>query len=588
MAFYFYTGGDARFQDEALNINEALNRLRQVHDSHEARNAITEAKRKQALALQVANPNKEISDDDIEKTLELFNAEARKRNAEIYSAWTKTASVRKGQDGQMMYTGATYAAALNKIKQNAGKVSEGRAIQDIMEVMRSAYFPELDLSVFEGKHDSQIWKAYNDFINENIAHGENNIFAQAFGAYGQINRAQLAQLKPVIMKYYGARAKNALQQAENITKDTVEQIRNAVRNVKGTKGYTYQKARDVHDSVLAYLDEILHQLDNKVAIPVDKVEQELRDRAKHYSSISDLFTRFFKDTNNISNLMGELGEAMDAMMSGILDATAAAAEETAIEEYADYKAERIVQETLGKVNNARVNINFKVQKPSDAQLKAKLANLNKELSTDTDLVFQYRVLPKPDSNNFLTINGLVVDNARSIKTYSRIGARKMKIAQGQSFEDSVKQFVKQSFNKHDEVAIASTLAAPRIMSYLQTLFPNMIVASNTGDEEFNNLVHWAITTSFIDELLGGTGGELIGSPGSIDWATIFVVNGISMSTFSVISHIAQLQFNSEYDELVSGDRDFLNEMDQLAFDDYIGTLKYSAHLRMRNLLNAIT
>lgn len=588
MAFYFYTGGDARFQDEAYDLNTAFNNMQAMHQNQETRNAISEARRKQALALQITNPNKEISDDDIEKTLEFFNAEARKSNAEMYSAWTKTASVKKGADGQMMYTGATYAAALNKIKQNVGKVSEGRAIQDIMEIMRSAYFPELDLSVFQGKHDSQIWKAYNDFINENIAHGENNIFAQAFGAYGQINRTQLAQLKPVIMKYYGNRAQAALQQAESITRDTVNQIRTAVKQVKGDDGYKYKKAQDVHQSVLTYLDEVLAQLDEKVVIPADKVERELRERAKHYSSISDLFTRFFKDTNNIANLMGELGEAMDAMMSGILDASAAVAEEAAITEYADYKADKIVQETLGQVNNARVKINFKLKKPSDAQLKAKLANLNKELSTDSDLVFQYRVLPKPDSNNFLTVDGLVIDNARSIKTYSRIGAKKMKIVQGQNFEDSIRQFVRSSFNKHDEVAIASAIAAPRIMSYLQTLFPDTLIASSTGSEEFNNFVHWAITTKFIDELLGGTGGELVGSPDSIDWSTMFVVNGISMSTFSIISHIAQLQFNSEYDNFITGERAFLNELDQLAFDDYIGTLKYSAHLRMRELLHALT
>ena len=116
----------------------------------------------------------------------------------------------------------------------------------------------------------------------------------------------------------------------------------------------------------------------------------------------------------------------------------------------------------------------------------------------------------------------------------------------------------------------------------------MLVASNSGNDDFNNLVHWAITTSFIDELLGGTGGALIGSSNSIDWATLFVVNGISLSTCNVISHIAQLAYGTEYDNIISGDRAFLNELDELAFDDYIGTLKYSVHLRMRELLHALT
>ena len=57
-----------------------------------------------------------------------------------------------------------------------------------------------------------------------------------------------------------------------------------------------------------------------------------------------------------------------------------------------------------------------------------MANINKMLSTDSDLAFEYTVLPKPDSNNFLTINGMLVDNSRSIKTYSRIGARRLKIS----------------------------------------------------------------------------------------------------------------------------------------------------------------
>lgn len=584
MAFYFYTGGDARFQDEALDIHEAMGRFQQVHNENEIRNAVNEAKRKQLLALKVANPNQEFGDDDIETALDFFNAEARKRNATMYSNWTKTAAIVEGTDGQMIYTGATYSAALNKIKENVGKVSEGRAIVDMMEMMQTVFFPELDLSVFEGKHDSQIWKAYNDFITENIAHGENNMFAKAFGAYGQINRAQLGQLKSVITRYYGNKAIQATNEVQAIEAEAIETM---IYNISQIQ-YNYGKPKQVQASIISYLKRILNLVNQGRTISANAVEKGLRERVKHYSTISKEFETFFKDTINISNFMGEFGEALDAMMSGIMDAAASAGEEAAIDEYAEYKADKIVQETFGKVNGSRVKINFKIKKPSDAQLKSKMANINKMLSTDSQLAFEYTVLPKPDSNNFLTINGMLVDNSRSIKTYSRIGAKKLKISQNQKFEDQVKQFVNQTFNKSDEVAIASTVAAPRIMSYLQTLFPDMLVASNSGNDDFNNLVHWAITTSFIDELLGGTGGALIGSSNSIDWATLFVVNGISMSTFNVISHIAQLAYGTEYDNIISGDRAFLNELDELAFDDYIGTLKYSVHLRMRELLNAIT
>ena len=65
----------------------------------------------------------------------------------------------------------------------------------------------------------------------------------------------------------------------------------------------------------------------------------------------------------------------------------------------------------------------------------KLAKINQELSTESDLAFSYSVLPKPDANNFLTINGMLVDNARSIKNYSRIGASKIKFPKTGSVEE---------------------------------------------------------------------------------------------------------------------------------------------------------
>lgn len=585
MAFYFYTGGDARFQDEAFDIAEATARMADMHRNHEIRNATNEAMRKQLKALQIANPNKEITTDDVQEILEFFNKEAQKRNAQMYSQWTKTASVIEGENGQIVYTGKAFNAALKEIKKNVGKVSQGRAIYDMMKVMQSVYFPELDLSVFDGKHDIEIWKAYNDFINENIAHGENNIFAQAFKSYGKINRAQLGQLKNVIIKYYGNQAQSAADQVQLIEAEAIQTMIERISQIK----YTYGKPQQVQANIITYLKRILNLVYAGKKISSQAVERGLRERVKHYSTISKEFEGFFKNTVNISNFMGDFGEALDAMMSGIMDAAASAGEEAALDEYAEYKADQIIQETLGKVNNARVGIRYKIKKPSNTELNSKLAKINQELSTESDLAFSYSVLPKPDANNFLTINGMLVDNARSIKTYSRIGASKIKIPKTGSVEEQIKQFVNTSFNASDEVAIASTVAAPRIMSYLQTLYPDMIIASSSGDDAFNNMVHWAITTSFIDELLGGTGGSLTGSSNQIDWATLFVVNGISMSTFNVINHIAQLQYNSEeYDQIVTGDRAFLNEMDILTFDDYIATLKYSAHLKIAHLLNAIT
>lgn len=585
MAFYFYTGGDARFQDEAFNVAEATSRMADMHRNHEIRNATNEAMRKQLKALQVANPNKEITMDDVQDILDFFNKEAQKRNTQMYSQWTKTASIIEGENGQAVYTGKAFNAALKEIKKNVGKVSQGRAIYDMMKVMQSVYFPELDLSVFDGKHDTEIWKAYNNFINENIAHGENNIFAQAFKSYGKINRAQLGQLKNVIVKYYGNQAQSAADQVQLIEAEAIQTMIERISQIK----YTYGKPQQVQASIINYLKRILNLIYAGKKISSQAVERGLKERVKHYSTISKEFEGFFKNTVNISNFMGDFGEALDAMMSGIIDAAASAGEEVALDEYAEYKADQIIQETLGKINSARVGIRYKIKKPSNTELNSKLAKINQELSTESDFAFSYSVLPKPDANNFLTINGMLVDNARSIKTYSRIGASKIKIPKTESVEEQIKQFVNTSFNASDEVAIASTVAAPRIMSYLQTLYPDMIIASSSGDDAFNNMVHWAITTSFIDELLGGTGGSLAGSSNQIDWATLFVVNGISMSTFNVISHIAQLQYNSgEYDQIVTGDRAFLNEMDVLTFDDYIATLKYSAHLKIAHLLNAIT
>ena len=336
-------------------------------------------------------------------------------------------------------------------------------------------------------------------------------------------------------------------------------------------------------------------------------QAEIRYIRKSYSMVQQAIDEAFRTIVNTNSFVGALGEQVDAIAQRCSQAIETNLQEAMehpdselsalLEAQAARAATDVVASTMKTRGNATLIVSNNPQTNLDKQFTAWVQKQAQSARNQIMAVTGAQdgqsiainlktqaVLGKPDTVTVVLNGDSKVSFGSSVKSYS-VGSRKPVTLDLNETDDEklLYSYLGQMFSgKNNLVTIQGALSNTRIMSMLQEMLGTHLY--NTGNSNALDVeIFKAITQDYIDQFLAGTGEILSNSGGIIDLATHFAVNGMIVSTESIIAEIANNE--NAYGSLYTGEGTFLTySKDFITFDEAIGNLSYSLHIDFRQAL----
>ena len=632
MPYYLYTGQVD--PEGALNAASLANAIR----GRQRRSAVASFR---ANILKMAGPNFQGDKDKfVNEILSVARESAKSNNISVVQQAKSIAAVTGGKV-------KTFNGLLQEIRKSYAQGQEAATLGNIIELLRtvvSSDIPSLDqLKARENQTQltaTQLWAQYQAWTRGTPG----TIFASLIPQGAKITEDDIKTIGALIEHFSVSQSTTVLRNGTRIRANSIADIIDQLKKVHAqlvaiakkqsggavTGGQRYveilieqlQKIQQefelkgrqyvTYGRITGLLDAnsgtgVYAQLVAENAKRRKANQEEIRYLRKSYGMVNQAIEQAFKSIVNTNAFVGALGEAINAIATRCSQAIetkleeAMASPDSELQALFEAQKQRIATTVVESTMKTRPGVSLQVAKSPQTDLDRQFAAWvdkqaqsarNEILSTVEDAsgksitinLHTQAVLGKPDTITVNLTGNSAVSFGTSVKTYSIGSKRAVTLDLMETDEEKLlHSYLSQMFkSKNNLVTIQANLSSTRIMSMLQAMLGTHLY--NTGNSNSLDLeIFKALTQDYIDEFLAGTGEVLSNSGGILDLSTHFAVNGMIVSTESIISAIANNE--NAYGSLYTGEGTFLTwDNDFINFSEAVANLSYSLHIDFRQAL----